>query len=82
MTDCNRDSLPFSRLGPKAVVANFRGGRLTTDSGALLLREIAQRTGLLDALNDAIPDPRRPELVGHDQCRPARPANHRPGLWL
>ena len=31
MTDCNRDCLPFSSLGPKAVVADFRGGRLTTD---------------------------------------------------
>jgi DDE family transposase len=67
MTDCTPESLPFSRLGPQAVVADFRGGRLTTDSGALLLREIDRRTGLLDALDAAIPDPRRPEQIEHDQ---------------
>ncbi len=67
MTDCNRESLTFSRLGTKAVVADFRGGRLTTDAGALLLRQVERRLGLLDALDAAIPDPRRPELIEHDQ---------------
>ena len=67
MTDCNRDPLHFSRLGPKAVVADFRGGRLTTDAGALLLREVADRLGLFDALDAAIPDPRDPVLIVHDQ---------------
>jgi hypothetical protein len=67
MTDCNRDPLHFSSLGPKAVVADFQGGRLTTDAGALLLREVAERTGLFDALDAAIPDPRNPVFVIHDQ---------------
>ena len=67
MTDCNRDPLHFSTLGPKAVVADFQGGRLTTDAGALLLREVAQRIGLFDALDAAIPDPRNPVFVIHDQ---------------
>ena len=67
MTDCNRDPLFFSSLGPKVVVADFRGGRLTTDAGALLLREVAERIGLFDALNAAIPDPRNPAFIIHDQ---------------
>jgi hypothetical protein len=67
MTDCSRDSLTFSRLGAKAIVADFRGGRLTTDAGALLLRQVERRLGLFDALDAAIPDPRRPELIEHDQ---------------
>jgi hypothetical protein len=67
MTDCSRRDLPFSRLGPKALVADFHGGRLTTDAGALLLREVARRTGLFEALDAAIPDPRQPALVVHDQ---------------
>src|SRR3954452_3601020 len=67
VTDCNRDPLHFSTLGPKAVVADFLGGRLTTDAGALLLREVAQRIGLFDALNNAIPDPRNPVFIIHDQ---------------
>ena len=67
MTDCSHDTLRFSRLGPKAVVADFRGGRLTTDAGALLLRELGRRLGLFEALDRAIPDPRWAPLVMHDQ---------------
>ena len=67
VTDCNADALDFSRLGPKTVVADFQGGRLTTDAGALLLRELADRLGLFEALDAAIPDPRDPALIVHDQ---------------
>ena len=67
MTDCNPEPLRFSTLGPKNVVADFQGGRLTTDAGALLLREVADRIGLFDALDAAIPDPRHPVLTVHDQ---------------
>jgi hypothetical protein len=51
----------------KPVVADFSGGRLTTDAGVLLLREVAQRTGLFRALDRVIPDPRQPDLIVHDQ---------------
>src|SRR4051812_5569097 len=67
MTECNHEPLDFSRLGPKAVVADFQGGRLTTDAGALLLREVGDRLGLFDALDAAIPDPRHPLFIIHDQ---------------
>lgn len=67
MTDCNREPLAFSSLGSKSVRGDFLGGRLTSDAGALLLREIGQKTGLFDALNEAIPDPRNPVFIIHDQ---------------
>jgi hypothetical protein len=67
MTDCNPKPLDFSTLGRKTVVADFCGGRLTSDSGALLLREVADRLGLFDALDAAIPDPRHPVYIVHDQ---------------
>ena len=67
MTDCNRVSLHFSSLGSRSVVADFQGGRLTTDGGALLFREVAERTGVLRDLAAVIPDPRNPELIVHDQ---------------
>ena len=67
MTDCNPDPLRFSTLGPKNVIADFQGGRLTTDAGALLLREVGDRLGLFDALDAAIPDPRHPIFIVHDR---------------
>src|SRR5690349_10462934 len=67
MTDFNRQPLTFSNLGPKAVVADFQGGRLTSDAGALLLREVGEQTGLSRVLDAVIPDPRDPGLIVHDQ---------------
>src|SRR3954471_24120190 len=67
MTHCNRDSLEFSSRDSKTVVADFQGGRLTTDGGALLLSQEADRIGLFDALDAAIPDPRDPRFIVHDQ---------------
>lgn len=67
MTDCNEQPLRFSSLGSKAVVADFLGGRLTTDAGALLLREVAEKTGLFEAINAVIPDPRHPLFLVHEQ---------------
>ena len=57
LTDCNREPLTFSSLGPKSVIADFLGGRLTANAGALLLREVGPRTGLFDAINEVIADP-------------------------
>jgi hypothetical protein len=67
MTDCNSPTRRFSSLGPRAVVADFRGGRLTSEAGALLLREVGEKTGLFAALDQVIPDPRNPIFVVHDQ---------------
>ena len=67
MTDCNRKPLSFSSLGSKSVVADFLGGQLTSDAGALLLREVGQKIGLFEALDQAIPDPRHPVYIVHDQ---------------
>jgi hypothetical protein len=67
MTHCNRESLTFSSLGPKSVVADFLGGRLTSDAGAIVLREVGERTGLFDAISEVIPDPRNPVFIVHDQ---------------
>lgn len=67
MTHCNSDPLNFSSCGSKSVVADFQGGRLTTDGGALLLGEVADQIGLFDALNAVIPDPRDPRFIVHDQ---------------
>ena len=67
MTECNDKSMSFSRVGRREVVADFLGGRLTSDAGVLLLKEVDHRIGLLDAVNDAIPDPRDPLVTVHKQ---------------
>jgi hypothetical protein len=67
MTHCNTEPLRFASRGARTVVADFHGGRLTADAGALLLAELADRLGLVDALDAAIPDPRHPLYIVHDQ---------------
>lgn len=67
MTDCNPKPLDFSSTQGKEVVADFLGGRLTSDGGALLLREVDLKIGLSAALDQVIPDPRQPAMITHDQ---------------
>ena len=67
MTDCNQQTLQFSSLKSKKITAAFNGGSLTSDAGALLLREVDKRLGLIDAINNCIPDPRNPFYTVHQQ---------------
>ena len=67
MTECITEVLQFGRLSRRQVVADFRGGRLTSDAGVLLLREVDRRLGLLNAVTDCLADPRVPEKITHAQ---------------
>jgi hypothetical protein len=67
MTECNTKAIQFSRVKRRQVTADFNGGRLTTDAGVLLLREVDRRIGLIDAINDCLPDPRDPRYIVHEQ---------------
>ncbi len=67
MTKCNSSEAAFKRLKRRAVEADFNGGRLTSDGGLLLLREMDQRLGLIDRVNEAIPDPRDQRYIRHEQ---------------
>jgi hypothetical protein len=49
------------------VLADFAGGSITSDAGALLLREADRRLGLIDHLDRVIPDPRNQQLITHQQ---------------
>jgi len=48
-------------------VADFAGGALTSDAGAILLRESDRRLRLFDRIDQIIPDPRDAELITHTQ---------------
>jgi len=67
MTECITEAIDFSRIDRRQITADFLGGRLTSDAGILLLREVDRQLGLIDAINAAIPDPRDPGAITHDQ---------------
>ena len=67
MTECNTKPIEFSSLKRKKIQADFDGGKLTSDGGAVLLREVDRSLGLIDALNACIPDPRNQDLIVHKQ---------------
>jgi len=64
-TKCSGSRLGFQPLGRREVVADFDGGTITTDGGALLLREVEARTGILRQLAACFTDYRDPELIEH-----------------
>ena len=67
MTNCIRQPLLFSSLKNKKIQADFNGGSLTSDAGALLVREVDKHHGLIDAINRCIPDPRNEFFIVHQQ---------------
>ena len=47
-TECTKNYSSFQALGRREIVADFNGGTISSDGGGcLLLREIEQRTGIL-----------------------------------
>ena len=65
MTECSGKPLVFSSLFRRRVEADFDGGHLTSDGGALLVREVDRRLGLIRRLAACLSDPRDPRYVTH-----------------
>ena len=65
MTQCTPQSFDFQPLGARDILAAFDGGRITSDAGALLLREIDLKFHFLDAFAHCFTDHRDPELIEH-----------------
>src|SRR6266568_1473605 len=57
--------LLFTDLGSRQVVADFSGGTLSTDAGALLLRQVDANLGLTAELAQCFDDHRNPAWVDH-----------------
>jgi len=64
-TDCKDQPLLFQDLGLRKVVADFSGGTLSSDGGALLLREVNHRLGVARELAQCFDDQRDPRFVDH-----------------
>ena len=60
-----RQACLFSDLGARQVVADFTGGQLSTDGGALLLRQIDLGLGVTRELAACFSDVRHPVFVEH-----------------
>src|ERR1019366_7287917 len=65
MTECTQQGFTFEGHFSRRVVAEFSGDQLTTDGGALLLREADRKIGLLRRVADCFSDTRPPERVAH-----------------
>ena len=64
-TDCNATYLDFPMLGSREVLADFDGGDISSDGGALLLRETERLTGIIRQFAACFTDHRNPGLIEH-----------------
>ena len=65
MTQCSTDAIKFKTLGKRFVVADFNGGTITSDAGALLLDKTEQAIALLGRAGECFVDHRDPDLTEH-----------------
>ena len=63
--ECIPPQLCFEGLGRRAVVGRFDGGRLTTDGGVLLLREVDRRFRVTERLAECFRDHRSVARLEH-----------------
>lgn len=64
-TECNATYLDFPMLGSREVLADFDGGDISSDGGALLLRETERLTGIIRQFAACFTDHRNPDLTEH-----------------
>jgi len=65
VTHCSRQ-LTFSFYHDKHLVADFKGGAISSDAGLLPVRELADRLGWLDQAAGVLSDTRRADRTRHD----------------
>jgi hypothetical protein len=65
MTECNQETFAFTAHFSRLVEAGFTAGQVSSDGGALLLREVDCRINLLSRLAGCFSDGRMPLLVKH-----------------
>ena len=65
MTECNQETFSFAAHFSRRVEASFTAGRVSTDGGALLLRQADRKIGLLERVASCFIDRRSPVFVQH-----------------
>ncbi len=64
-TECTQKTFEFQGLGRRSVVAQSNGGDITSDAGALLLREQEHASGVIRRFAACFEDHRDPNRVEH-----------------
>jgi len=64
-TECTKEYGSFQALGRREIVADFNGGTITSDGGTLLLREVEQRTNILQRFSQCFIDYRDQRRIEH-----------------
>jgi hypothetical protein len=65
LTECTPELFEFEGVERRAVVARFDGGTITSNAGALLLRQLDRGLGLVRRFAQCFVDRRDPRLVEH-----------------
>jgi len=66
MEQNKQTSLQFASISGKKVTADFTGGDVTSDVGVLVMRETANKIGIIEQLTEAIHDERHQSYVKHE----------------
>jgi hypothetical protein len=64
-TECTPVQIEFQGLGRRRIQGAFDGGHISSDGGAVLLREVDARLGITEGLASCFTDHRDPELIEH-----------------
>src|SRR5271156_2327454 len=66
MTECIENRFEFaSAEGGRQIVAEFKGGTISSDGGGLLLQETDSKMNLLSGFSQCFADGRNPALIEH-----------------
>jgi len=76
VTECNHEAFSFSNCRKRQVKGNFSGGSISSNGGALLLREVDRRMGLTAAVARALGDRRQRGKVRHEVLTMVRQRVH------
>ena len=64
-TECSAQTYAFGHLDRRQVVADFSGGRITSDGGLILIAQVDQHYRISERLAECFEDHRVPSRVQH-----------------
>lgn len=64
-TECITGQMELQQLGRRAVIGRFDGGKISSDAGGVLLREVEKRTDIVERLAGCFRDYRDQDRIEH-----------------